>query len=395
MMKCPSAGILQSMLDGELDIGLKKQTEQHLQQCPACKCSYDALKGNDDLVFTGIQPYREYFESENGEPFARKIFGKPASIGVFPSYVNSALPGNRNSMKGWNIMLNWIKKNHKLAAAACLILVLLVSVTVQPIRAAISNALTIFRVEKIKGITFTMEDIQKIQDQINQKNPNISMDQLGSMKMTGGENKQISLSEAAVPGDFQLMVPQNLTGSEPSVTQVDPARVEFTLKVNAVNELMKSFGASKLLPDSIDGKTVAVNMARQVEMIWQTGQSAVYLTETAKPSLEVPSDVDVDQIHDALLELPILPDNLKSQLKGITDWKNTLYFPIVGEVSEEVTINGRTAWIYSNGTADSGDPDANLRSSLVMIVDNTICALSGDMDKAELIALAQSLAPAR
>lgn len=390
MMKCPTTGMLQSMLDGEMDIGLKKQMEQHLVQCPSCKDTFDALKENDDLVFAGIQPYKEYFEGGNDDPVIRRPGGNPRNVGTLRHTGKRGNTGKNRNTKGWSIMLNWIRKNHKLVTAACLTLVLLVCVTVQPIRAAISSALTIFRVEKIKGISLTMEDIQEIQDQINRKNPDINIDQLGRMQMSGGETRQSSLSEAAIPDDFKLLVPKSLIGSESEVTQVDPARVEFTLKADAVNELMKSFGATKLLPESIDGKTVAVDMARQVNIVWQTDQGFIQLTETAKPSLEVPADVDVDQIHDALLELPILPDNLKNQLMGITDWKNTLYIPVVGEISEEVTINGQTAWIYSTGTADGEDPDANFRSSLVMILDNTICALSGDLEKAELIALAQS-----
>lgn len=392
-MKCPSIGVLQSLLDGEMDISLKKQMEQHLLQCAVCKNTFDNLRENDDLVFSRVQTYRQHMDTEKGDPAARKTYGNVGRFGSFPKNGKLAYSENGNIRKGWNGMLNWMKKNHKLMTAACLTLVLLVCVTVQPIRAAISNALTVFRVEKIKGIALTMDDIRQIQDQINQKNPNINIDQLGSMKMTGGETKQKSLSEAAVPVDFQLMIPKSLIGTEPEVSQVDPARVEFTLKVDAVNELMKSYGATKLLPVSIDGKTVAVDMARQINMVWQTEQGPVYLTETAKPALEVPADVDVDQIHDALLELPILPENLKNQLKGITDWKNTLYIPVVGEISEEITINGQTAWIYSNGTTDGKDPDSRLQSTLVMIVDNTICALGGSMDKATLIALAKSLVP--
>ncbi len=393
MMKCPSIGMLQSLLDGELDIGLKKQMEQHLLQCAVCKNTFDNLKENDDLVYSRVHAYRQHMASENGDPSARRNCGKAGSIGSFPQNGKIVHPGNRNIRKGWSVMLNWMKKNHKGVTAACLTLVLLLCVTVQPIRAAISNALTIFRVEKIKGIALSMDDIQQIQDQINQKNPNINIDQLGSMKMTGGESTQNSLAEAAAPIDFKLMIPKSLLGTEPTVSQVAPSRVEFTLKVDAVNELMKSYGATKLLPVSIDGKTVAVDMARQVNMVWQTDKGTVYLTETAKPSLEVPADVDVNQIHDALLELPILPENLKNQLKGITDWKNTLYIPVVGEISEEVMINGQTAWIYSNRTADGKDPDSSLQSSLVMIMDNTICALGGNMDKAELIAMAKSLVP--
>jgi hypothetical protein len=67
-----------------------------------------------------------------------------------------------------------------------------------------------------------------------------------------------------------------------------------------------------------------------------------------QPALQVPEGVDVEQVRKAVLELPFLPDSLKSKLEQTTDWKMTLFVP-TGGVPVKPTVIGGHDVVVTNG----------------------------------------------
>lgn len=373
-MKCPGNEILQTYIDGELDIGIKKEVEGHLLTCAKCSDALNVLKENDDFVFNKLSGYKRFWDE----------LPAPAAAAPKPGQPEKPIPLHE---KGVPYFMTLLSKYKKIAASACALVLVTTCVTVQPIRAAISDALSIFRVENVKGITVTMEDLYQIRDKLKQKNSELNLDNIGKIKRSGGEQKRISNEEALNLPDFHVSFPSQLADVRPDIMTMEPATMEFTLNVANLNEILKSLGAKKTLPESADGKTLRINFPRQVVLKYTNGDKSYTVTQTKSPELQVPEEVNVDEIYNSMIELPILPEDIQRQLKSIKDWKNTLYIPVIDKQTEEVDINGVKGFLYTQE-----NPRTNtVQSWLVWYTNGVATGIQGNMDKDEAITLARSM----
>lgn len=368
-MKCPGSDVLQAYIDGELEIGIRKNIEMHLTDCDKCKELLAVLKENDDFVFGKLKNYKHHFEECN-VPFSPQPNIKGENI-------------NMDNKGVFNRML----KNRKIVAAACTALVVTVCITVQPVRAAISSALSIFRVENVKGINLTLDDMKQIQENLSRGQGEINLDKLGSVKMQGGKSKASSQDEVKKLSDIDVAFPAIFKDAAQSINVVEPATIDFTLNVKNVNQIMKSYGATKLLPDNIDGKTFKVDLASQVTMKYSMDNKQIVILQTKSPEITVPEGVNVDEVYSAVVEMPILPQKLQTQLKSIKDWKNTLYIPVVESEMAEVDINGAKGYM----TKDYGDSEDDYESAVIWYNKGTIYAVSGKIDNGEILKIARSM----
>ena len=231
-MKCPNIALLQSYIDCELEIDEKKKLEAHISVCSDCSASLAELRENDDFSFEKLSGYRQFFE--NGLETRQK---PPAPVSE--PVIETKQP------KGVSYYMIKYKKS---ISAACAVLAMTLCVTIQPVRAAISNALMVFRVENVKGFSISLNDIQQIKNKLANHEAEIDMNKLGKVKSTGGSRKKITVQELEGLKDFKVLQPKSFSGTAPEVTTIEPASVEFTLNTSNVNNVLKSLGAAKPLP---------------------------------------------------------------------------------------------------------------------------------------------------
>jgi hypothetical protein len=368
-MKCPGSDVLQAYIDGELEIDYRKNIETHLDDCDKCKSLLAILKENDDFVFAKLKNYRQHFEECN-----------------VPSSLQPMVMDHNINIENKGVFKNMLKRK-SIVAAACAALVVTTCVTVQPVRAAISSALSIFRVENVKGINLTLEDLQQIQQKLSSGQGEISLDKMGSIKIEGGERRTSSQDDVKNLTDIDATLPSVLSGTAPNINVVEPASIDFTLNVKNVNQIMKSYGATKLLPDNIDGKTFKIDFASQVTMNYRINDNNIRIMQTKSPEITVPEGVNVDEVYNAVVEMPILPKNLQSQLKSIKDWKNTLYIPVVESEMTEVDINGAKGYMSS----EKGNSEETVHSAVIWFNKGVIYTISGRMDNNEILKIARSM----
>ncbi len=365
-MKCPENDVFQAYIDGELEIGFRKKLEAHLAECDKCRSRLAILKENDDFIFDKLQGYSKHFEECQ----------VPTSM--------SPVASNQNNNRNHKGVFQHMFKHRKIIAAACATLLITACITVQPVKAAIANALSIFRVENIKGITVTLKDLQEIQGKLANGQGEINLEQMGNIKLQGGERRTSSMEEVKNLSDIHVVFPAALSDVIPRISVVEPTSIDFTLNVQKVNQIMKSFGATKLLPDSIDGKTFNAAFASQVGIQYDMdGKYILSITETKSPQLTVPEGVDVDEVYNAVVEMPILPENIQSQLKSIKDWKNTVYIPVIESEMTEVDINGTKGYMSLDKAGE--------RSWLVWYNEGVIYNMSGYVSSNELLDIARSM----
>lgn len=284
-------------------------------------------------------------------------------------------------------VFNNMLKQRKFIAAACAALLVTACVTVQPVKTALASALSIFRVENVKGINITLEDMQEIQQKLSSGKGEISLDKMGSIVVNGGHKRVSSQEDVKNLADMNVAFPSLLSSEIPNINVVEPTSIDFTLNVENVNEIMKSFGATKLLPGNIDGKTFKIDFASQVTMNYSVNGKPIAIMQTKSPEITVPEGVNVDEVYNAVVDMPIIPQNLQSQLKGIKDWKNTLYIPVVESEMTEVDINGAKGYM----SKDYHNSEDTSESAVIWYKKNVIYVVSGRIDNEEILKIARSI----
>lgn len=278
-------------------------------------------------------------------------------------------------------------KNKKTTALICTAILAVAIINGQTVNAAISKTLSIFRAQDLKGVTVTLDDIQQIQSKLSTGQGEISLEKMGNIKVQGGQRKISSKEDVKNVTDVKVAFPSVLDGVVPSVNVVEPTAIEFTLNVENVNEIMKSYGATKLLPANIDGKTFKIDFASQVTMNYSINNKSITIMETKSPEITVPDDVDIDAVYDAVVEMPIIPQRLQSQLKSMKDWKRTLYIPVIESEMTEVNINGAKGYM----SKDYGNSEENSESAVIWYDKGIIYVVSGEVDSEELLKIAKSV----
>lgn len=104
------------------------------------------------------------------------------------------------------------------------------------------------------------------------------------------------------------------------------------------------------------------------------------------PTLDVPREVNVDQLRAQLLRSGAVPPALANQLLGMTDWKTTLPLPLTRGTAREVPVDGTTGSLV---TGEFPGP------ALVWQKDGVLYAMTGLVSEQELLAASTSLGLAK
>lgn len=361
-MKCPNEGQIQAYIDRELREKETKEMEVHFFQCEKCMQTYKELKEANSFVFQKMQNYNKDFNMSNVSIENLKINEVKSKKGVF---IN-------------------MKKYKKIAAAACAAIIVTTCVTVKPIRAAVVDAVSIFRAKDIKSVKFSVDDIQKLEKGLENHLSDIDLDKIGKVKFEGGQQKTVTMEEAKKRLPFKVYVPQNMQEKNAdNITLDEPSKIDFTLNVENVNQILNSLGGKNIFPKELDGKTFSLNMPGMLNVSYKDAANSkhFYITESKVPEINAPAEANVDEIFNALTELSVLPPEMQKQLKSMKDWKSTLYIPNVENNLEEMTIDGMKA--IGNFEKDN--------SSILVLKDGVLISVSGNVSKNEIIEIVKSM----
>ena len=284
----------------------------------------------------------------------------------------SPLPPAR---RGWRVAIT----------LAAVVAALGVALSFAPVRTFAGQVLSIFRVQKIATVSITADDLSQIGKSLEKGDSHISLKELGDVWMDGKpdfgdkEPKLTSLSAAQSAVDFRILTPSGVDGTQSVLVQPGMA-VRFKLHIDKVNELLRYYGAEKLFSSSLDGKEFEIKMPPTVYLTYgkqkleftSNGQDMVpsgdtpvtvspdptsqdvFIVQTRGPELVVPSGIDPLEIRDVLLNLPFLPQNMRTQLAGVSDWQNTLLIPSIAGSTRDITVNGNPGVVIT----PPADPDA-------------------------------------
>lgn len=237
------------------------------------------------------------------------------------------------------------------AAAA----VLFGSLAIPAVQAKADEVLSLFRAEKIQTIQVTQQDIAQMQNWISSgKAGEMNLQGLGkvwSNDDTQAEKTYASAAEAQAAG-FAQETPEGYRINSVSVRPEHT--LHFQLNVEHANTLLKQLGSSASFDANLNDQDFSVQWPQTVITTLasaQDGNQQYRHTAFASPHLAVPRDVDVNRLRETILQLPMLPENIRKQLASIEDWQSTLPVPTFADSGQNIaktTVNGNEGLFISN-----------------------------------------------
>lgn len=184
-----------------------------------------------------------------------------------------------------------------------------------------------------------------------------------------------------LPGDL----PSELDSDDAFYATSDEGYAAYTFDVEIAHRISRLLELpTDWLPDPEEQShaTISVDVPRGGLVGWETSEDRMYAGQIGMPEIELPEDLDLEALREAILDDPRLPDDLADQLGAIDDWETTMPVPVPeGAEYEDVSVQGDPGFLL---TMDG-------ESVLVWIGDNTLHFVAGSFDADELMDVAESV----
>ncbi|HOV79484.1 MAG TPA: zf-HC2 domain-containing protein [Bacillota bacterium] len=374
MTVCCDEGTLQAFLDGEAVSGTRDEIEEHLQNCRSCRDLLGRLRENQSFTDARLDGYVR------------------SRAGAARSRSGGAPPAGRGSTRLRKGVFEMLSKYRMAAIAAAVVLALAVSLSFGSVRSAAGELLAVFRVEKVKTVSITPEDMTRIEKALREGAGEIGIENFGTIELKfEGTPGPVTLEEARAAADFPLKLPAAFPDGFrlQEINKNPEGTLNFTLDTESANRILRSFGSVKLLPGELNGKTFTVKAPVQFITAYAGPDNRrIFVGQSRSPELIAPVE-DVSAVRDALLALPFLPENLRSQLASIGDWQHTFVIPDFNGTSREVDVAGSQGVFI--GSSAGGTGDREFSGSLIWQKAGTVYMVGGSVTLEQALEIASSM----
>jgi len=374
---CYDDGVLQAFLDGEVTSDKKTEIKKHLQNCGTCRRALAQVKENQSFTEARLEGYMQSLVQSGFDAGA-----------AWSRLKSDRLPkwGGLFSGKG---VLEMLARYRMAVTAAVIVLALAISFSFSSVRTAAGELLAVFRVEKVKTVSINPSDIAGIEKAIREGTGQIDIESFGRIEFAGEHAPaKVTLEEAQGAVDFRIKLPPGLPEGYnlKEIYKESGGSLNFTLDTAQANQILKSFGSEKLLPDGLNGRTFTVKIPATVYASYAGPGDDIMVWQGKSPELIAPVS-EVSAIRDALLALPFLPENLRSQLAAINDWQHTFVIPNIGGSSQEVDVAGSQG-VFITPVADGNVEGRGRSGSLIWQKDGVVYAVSGKLGLEQALEIA-------
>ena len=272
--------------------------------------------------------------------------------------------------------------NRRLAFAAFLFLILFgFAFSFPAVRAAASEFLGLFRVQKFAAISISPEQIALLQRVAEE---GLTPGELEIIEEPGALRPVGSLAEARAETGLPIVQTLVSLGEPAEIWVVDGGNGRLTVDLAGARAIVEATGTDPLLlPDSLDGAQVNVSIFAGVQQEWADG---TMLLQTESPIVEYPENVDPTVLGAALLQVLGMNEDEAHRLSQTIDWTSTLLLPVPQNFASfnEIVVNGVSGLALNSVNGDG--------SALFWQKDGVVYLLVGPgVDVAELASLAGSL----
>lgn len=391
-MNCPTDNALRSCVDHELEPLEAAELQAHLASCPACRLRTEAL--SSAALRVGA-----HLASLDGPA---SVAEANLQIALARFRTNLASIESRPSFFARVFAARW-----RFAWTASLgALLLALSLLFPAARSFAQRLLATLRVEKVQTVSLDFS----------------SLDTAGTRRLHDALQQMFSEKVVVTTNEKETDEPSQAAASQLAGFPVRllPARVDtprfrvsgahafhMTVDRSRLQDLVDQAGRTDLiLPPSLDGATVSVQVPRAVEVSYGTcvvdrhsteppaspssptsTDACVSIIEAPSPTVNVPSDLNLQQIAEIGLQLGGMDAVQAREFCQSVDWKSTLVLPIPPLVQsyETVYING------VRGTLLHFPRRERASYALIWVDGGTIYSLVGQGDSGSAVQLASSL----
>ncbi|HLO28430.1 MAG TPA: zf-HC2 domain-containing protein [Anaerolineales bacterium] len=382
-------GQLRAALDGELS----PEGRRHLEDCSACRTRQKLLETRTRRVADKLAFLSSTKDVRLSTPQAWHRFNQQI-------ITQKEIP-----------MLKKLTASPLVRYALPALLILTLIFAFPGTRALASQLLDLFRIQQVAVVPIDVTGIQ----QLNGDGPlGKQISQLISNSMTitqkpGDPIEAQDAHQASQLADFTVRLPEGMTPSRISVMKSSA----FTLTVDRakVDALLKEAGRSDLvLPDSVDGAEISVNVPAGVSVSYGTcpkpgsdGEGSgpdragsrgrryadcVILAQIPSPTVTAPPNVNVPQLAQIALEFTGMTSEQATAFTDTVDWTSTLVIPIPKNAAtyQQIPVDGVTGTLIQRPSDDAP------QFALLWVKDGIIYTIGGlGSNSQQAIQMANSL----
>lgn len=381
-MKHLSEGELRAFHDDALSAAEQEVVQEHLQACARCAERAERIQARGRRVETllaGLEP-------ATGQDVA-------------PTYLaRRRLKSYIEQKKERNMARNPLSRRYRPAwAVATLLVLLLISLAIPPVRTFAGDLLSLFRVQEIE---FTDVDLESLPDEetVRAVAPQIESMFDDDLTVTlEGEPEVVDEATARARAGFPIRAARQ---PAPSLIQWGPpVHVAFEVDLPRIKTLFGELGYTDVaLPASLDGAVVEAQMEGMVQAHYgecevdspERQPDCIVHTQMPGPVISVPDNLDVEQLTRVYLELLGMTEEEAAGVSERLDWSTTLLVPFpraYGLTYKDVEVDGVEGTLLFSMT-----PDGRYREYLLTWSQGgVIHSLRGYGDFGPALALADSL----
>ena len=259
------------------------------------------------------------------------------------------------------------------------LLFLVVAFSLPPVRAAASDFLGLFRVQKFAAISVSPRQLAMLEEVAEQ---GLQPGELELVEEPGPAQSFTSPAEASIAAGLRVKTVEAL-GAPDEIRVTGGGSGRLTIDLESARRILEMAEVNpRLLPDSLDGANVDVTIFPSVEQTWDEG---VTLLQTESPVIDYPDDVNPALLGQALLRMLGMTPGEARRLAANIDWTSTLLLPIPEDLAtfNEVEVAGTTGLALS-----SVDGEGNV---IMWQRDGVLFLLIGDQSIDDLGEIADSL----
>jgi len=257
----------------------------------------------------------------------------------------------------------WLKRNVGKTIAACAAAIITVVIATPSTNEALAAWLSTFRMDNVMIVQ--QNDLETLMSSFMKEGEKLeTVNRFGSFEQTTeGSWSKLTMEQASKELGFP--VPTLTLAGIKSINLSSTSSQTFTFKLNVdeINGAMRKLGADKLLPKSVDGKSIAFNTGKGVNVSYEpkegsTSKQRVSVVYAEQPSIQVDPSVDVKDAYEAVIRFPALPDHMRKSLMQASDMENgQIPFPIItNEKPEKIVMDGVD--VYLNQSTDYNNINA-------------------------------------
>ncbi len=234
----------------------------------------------------------------------------------------------------------------KIVISSSMALVAALIIFVQPVQTLALDFLSIFRVNDVKSIRITIADLEEgIQGFSNlKKDFNIEEFEHKSLIniVSQPEHEVRKLTEVEEFDAFRLRLPRELASEKPEITAIGSVNTTFTVNVDASNEVLKMLNSPKQLSDHLRNLELTVVSSDTAYAKYE--QMLFFATQ--KSYLDAPEAVK-NELHDIMINLPVIPTNIRQQFAKIEQDSSDIYLPVLVGFGREIDMGRENGYIYT------------------------------------------------